>query len=93
MLVTDIVSWKSKTSSETKILCSLGWDTERQEIVILKGRRVGKRVLKGKYLDKRCPENIRYIEATQGRDFIKNLCHGLCGSRVWSTIPYEEDTS
>ena len=90
MLVTDIVSWESKTSSETKILCSLGWDERTNRIRILKGRRIGKNILKGKYLDKRCPEELRYIEANQGKKFIQDLCFGLAGTRIWATLPREE---
>jgi hypothetical protein len=90
MLVVDIVSWKSKTSSETRVLCSLGWDEKLNRIRIIKGKRVGKNILKGKFLDKRYPDELRYIEASQGEDFIKNLCFGLAGTRIWATPPREE---
>ena len=90
MLVTDICTWKSKRSPKVKILCSLGWDEKLNRIRIIKGRRVGKIILKGKFLDKRCPDELRYIEASQGKDFIRNLCFGLAGTRIWATPPREE---
>lgn len=92
MLVVDVLSWKSKRSSKKIIICSLGWSDEESKIVILKGKRVGRQILKDRYLDKRWPKKFRYISAKQGKDFIKNLCYGLAGSRVWSTFPREEDT-
>lgn len=91
MLVVDIVSWKSKISSETKVICSLGWDERKNRIQIIKGRRIGKNILRGKYLDKRNPDELRYIEASQGKDFIRDLCFGLAGTRIWATPPREED--
>jgi len=93
MLVVDILNWKSKRSSKTKIICSLGWDDRIKRIVILKGKRVAKEILKDRFLDKRYyPKKLKYISAKQGKYFIKNLCYGLSGSRVWSTFPREEDT-
>jgi hypothetical protein len=93
MLVVDILSWKSKESSKTKIICRLGWDEQLKKIVILKGKRIGKQILKDKYLDKRYyPKKLKYISAKQGKYFIKNLCYGLAGTRVWATIPYKENT-
>jgi len=91
MLVCDICTWRSKTSSEIKLICRLGWDDKLNRIKIIKGKRIGKNILRGKFLDKRCPEKIRYIEASQGEDFIKNLCFGLAGTRIWATPPREED--
>ncbi len=92
MLVVDVITWKGKESPEKIIICSLGWSDEESKIVILKGKRVGKEILTDRFLDKRYyPKKLKYIEAKQGRDFIKNLCYGLAGSRVWSTIPREED--
>lgn len=91
MLVVDILSWRSKTSSKAKVICRLAWDDRLKRIIFLKGKRVGKQILKDRYLDKRWPKKFRYISAKQGKYFIKNLCYGLCGSHVWSTFPYKED--
>jgi hypothetical protein len=92
MLAVDILRWRSKRSSKTKVICRLAWDDKLERIVILKGKRVGRRILKERYFDKRWPKGFRYIEASQGKDFIRNLCHGICGSHVWASIPYEKET-
>jgi hypothetical protein len=91
MLVCDVYAWRSKTSLRARLLCQLGWDEKTNRINIIRGQSVGKNILKGKYLDKRCPDELRYIEASQGKDFIKNLCYGLCGSRIWASRAYEKE--
>jgi len=91
MLVVDIISLKEIRPIKTKVTCRLAWDEETKSIVILKGKRVSKHILKSRYLDKRYyPEKIEYIEASQGKAFIENLCFGLTGSYVWATRAYEE---
>ncbi len=91
MLVTDIISLQEIEPIKLKVTCRLGWDDKLKRIMILHGKRVGKQILKDRYLDKRWPEKFQYIEASQGKIFVKNLCYGICGSRVWATIPYEEN--
>ena len=91
MLVVDVISLQEIRPIKTKVTCRLGWDDETKKIIILKGKRVGKRMLKSRYLDKRYyPKKLEYIEASQGKYFIQNLCYGLCGSYVWATRAYEE---
>jgi hypothetical protein len=91
MLVVDIISLKKISPIKTEIICRFGWDEEAESIVVLKGTKVAENILKDRYLDKRYyPEKIEYIEASQGKAFIENLCYGLTGSYVWATRPYEE---
>jgi len=89
MLVVDVISLQEIEPLKTKVICRLGWDQELKSIVILKGKRVGKQILTERYLDKRWPEKFQYIEASQGEDFIRNLCWAICESRCWATIPHE----
>ena len=91
MLVVDVISLRKNEPLETKVICQLGWDEKQNRIKILKGKSVGKNILKNKYLDKRWPEKEKYIEASQGENFIRNLCYGLAGSRVWASKAYEEN--
>ena len=90
MLTVNIVSLRKIEPLKTAVICQLGWDDKRQEIVILKGKRVGEQILKESFLDIRHPEKFQYISAKQGKDFIKNLCYGLCGSRIWAAWPREK---
>ena len=92
MLVTEIVSIRKIEPLKTKVICQLAWDDQLKKIVILKGKRVGRRILRQRYLDKRWPEKEQYLSADQGKDFIKNLCYGICGSRVWATLPYKKES-
>ena len=92
MLVVDVISLQEIRPIKTKVTCRLAWDDEIKRIVVLKGTKVAKHILKDRYLDKRYyPEKIEYIEASQGKAFIENLCYGLTGSYVWATRAYEED--
>ena len=92
MLVTDIYAWKSKTSSKAKLLCQLGFCEKTNRIKIIHGQKIGKIILKGKYLDKRNPDALQYISISDGeKSFIENLCYGLCGSRVWASCAYEKE--
>ena len=85
ILVCDIY-WVPEVG-KPKVDCILGWDSKKKEIVILKGKRIGKQILQEKFLDKRWPERHEYIEAKQGRNFIKNLCYGLTGSYCFAGKP------
>lgn len=92
MLIVDIIFWQEIEPIKTKIICSLAWDDKLKRIMILKGAKVGKQILKDRYLDKRdYPRKLRYIEAKMGKAFIQNLCFGLCGTRVWATRAYKKE--
>lgn len=93
MLIVDIVLWAEIEPLKLKIICRLGWDDQLKKIVVLKGGNVAKEILKNRFLDKRYyPKRTKYIEAKMGKAFIRDLCYGLTGSRVWATIPYEKNT-
>jgi len=84
MLVVDIYDLY-EFNKDPRVVCTLGWDEEKKKIVILKGKRIGKQILKDKYLDKRYyPKQLRYLRAEQGKYFIQNLCYGLTGSYTWA---------
>jgi len=72
----------------TKVLCILGWDGEKEEIVILQGKRFGEDILSERYVDKRTKE---YISAKDGESFIMNLPFALTGQRVYAGTTYEEE--
>ena len=84
MLVVDIYDLY-ELNKNPRVVCTLGWDEEKEEIVILKGKRIGEQILKERYLDKRyVPKQFRYLKAEQGKYFIRNLCCGLTGSYMWA---------
>ena len=75
MLVVDVLKWKSAWSSEAKVICRFGWDDGQNKIVILRGKIVGRRILRQRYLDKRYyPQKLIYLDASQGKKFIEDLC-------------------
>ena len=68
-----------------RVICTLGWSEKEKKIVILRGKRIGKQILKERFLDKRYwPKELRYVEAKQGKAFIENLPYALTGSYVWA---------
>lgn len=77
-----------KPFEQPRELCTLGWDEEKQEIVILSGKKFAQRILKNQYLDK---ERFVRISAKSGKQFIERLPYSLTGSRVWASRAYEED--
>ncbi len=93
MIIVDVINLRKIEPIKTKTICRLAWDEKRNRIKILKGKKVGKRILKEKFLDKRWygTEKAVYLSADQEKDFIQNLCYGICGSRVWATIPYRKN--
>jgi hypothetical protein len=91
MIIVDVISLRKIEPIKLKTICQLAWDEKRNRIKILKGKKVGKRILKEKFLDKRWhwSEKAVYLSADQGEDFIRDLCYGLAGSRVWASKAYE----
>jgi len=71
-----------------KVSCILGWDEEKEKVVVLKGERFGEMILKDKFLDKR---TRKHISVEDGKDFIVNLPFSLTGSRVFAGKVYEEE--
>jgi len=71
-----------------KVSCILGWDEEKEKIVVLKGKDYGKWILETEFLDKR---TMKHISAKDGKSFIENLPYSLTGSRVYAGKVYEEE--
>jgi len=92
MLIVDVIFWAEIEPLKLKTICRLAWDDRLKRIVILKGKRIGREILKDRYLDKRFyPKRLKYISATQGKKFIEDLCFGLTGSRCWASQAYRKE--
>jgi hypothetical protein len=94
MLATTI--YATQLIGEPLVLCTLAWDETEKRIAILKNKRIGKKILKEKYLNKRLyfetghmPAEHEYLEASMGEYFIRNLCYGIAGSYIWASKPYK----
>jgi len=70
MSVVDIINLEEIEPLKLKVICSLGWSDEKEKIVILKGKRIGERILKNRYLDK---ETYEKISSADGKKFISCL--------------------
>jgi hypothetical protein len=88
--VVDVLSFTE--FPKIKVLTRLAWDGEK--IIILKGQKMGRATLKGRYLNKRnyfetgrMPEKFEYLESSQGKYFFENLCFGIQGNYVRASRP------
>ena len=71
---------------KAEILCILGWDEQHKTIVILKGKTVGRNILRDRFFSSKTLKHIS-IEKSGQKKFFEQLpfCFENC-SRMWAEI-------
>jgi hypothetical protein len=76
MVIVDIYSQAGQPFEKpAKVICTLAWDKKKKKVVILKGRRFARHVLKGRYLHhpSAYKGEFKYYSIEDGSKFIKHL--------------------
>ena len=87
MVIVDVYSQAGQPFEKpAKVICTLGWDEEKKQVVVLKGRRIAKRILSEKYLHHPSAYKgvHKYYSVEDGSKFIKLLHECLDGSYVFA---------
>lgn len=73
---------------KAEIICVLGWDEQYKKIVILKGKRAGKNILKDRFQNSKTMKHIS-IKKSGHKKFFEQLpfCFDNC-SRMWASKAY-----